>query len=385
MKTTAYRLYGLIGWLMKPFRIRKNKVFLFMVHDCHFQGNIRYVYDCLKSEYPEKDCVVRNKRELLHPEGGFGKRIVGLFRFVFGVNFHLMTSETVFLNDNFLPLAYIPVRQKTKLVQLWHGAGAFKRFGLDTEPSETVRKLVEKGNRNISYLPVTADFAVPIYAGALGIAEENIHPIGLPLMDFYFDEDRKNRAKEAVYQAYPELRGTRIILYAPTLRTGSEQNEAVWKSFDGEALLRAVGDDARLLVRFHPTLPKRTLPSNPHILNVTEYPDSKELMVAADWLITDYSSLAVEYSLLRKPLLLYAPDLHESSSSELMQYDRGYYMSFEDIDGGIAETMDECCKMIGDSETGILRAGCFLERNFTCPMKFGYTKRMLREILEESK
>lgn len=62
----------------------------------------------------------------------------GAFRFFIVLPYHMATAAYIFLNDNFLPLGYCFPSHKTKIVQLWHGAGAFKKFGLSTEDSEKV-------------------------------------------------------------------------------------------------------------------------------------------------------------------------------------------------------------------------------------------------------
>ena len=46
-----------------------------------------------------------------------------------GTLYHLATAEVVFLNNNFNLLAYLPFSKKTKLVQLWHGDGGWKKWG----------------------------------------------------------------------------------------------------------------------------------------------------------------------------------------------------------------------------------------------------------------
>lgn len=56
------------------------------------------------------------------------KLIKGAFRFFFVSSYRLATAQYVFLNDNFMPLAYIKLSPQTKVVQLWHAEGVFKRF-----------------------------------------------------------------------------------------------------------------------------------------------------------------------------------------------------------------------------------------------------------------
>lgn len=364
-----------------------------MVHDCRFRGNLRYVYEECKRSYPTLERVVLSKKAMLTPRrDGFAGGAERLFRniiFVLRVNYHLATSTYIFLNDNFLPLAYLHFPEKVKLVQLWHGAGAFKRFGLITETDEIVCQLVEKGNARVDYLPVTATFLKGIYRDAMGVAEEHIFADGIPLMDFYRSESRKKKAKERVYRAFPQLRGKKCVLYAPTLRRTQEENDAIATRFDATRFVEILGEDAILLVRFHPNVqPRNTAWKHDRILLVTDYPDVKELLVVSDMLITDYSSVAVEYSLLNKPILFYMydmPNRNGVAKTEDFAYDRGVYLEADNFPGGYARTMDELISACRDAEGGMANARYFYTHNFDCIEASGYSKRMLSKLIPEER
>ena len=59
----------------------------------------------------------------------------------------------------------------------------------------------------------------------------------------------------------------------------------------------------------HPLLKEINLPQHPHILDVCKE-DTHELFALSDSLISDYSSIVFDYSLLNKPLYFYTPDLN---------------------------------------------------------------------------
>lgn len=388
MKRLPYRVFGWIGACMKVFP-RKEKALFFMVHDCRFRGNLRYVYEECKRSYPTLERVVLSKKAMLTPRrDGFVGVAERLFRniwFALRVNYHLATSTYVFLNDNFLPLAYLHFPRKVKLVQLWHGAGAFKRFGLITETDKMVCQLVKQGNARVDYLPVTASFLRGIYRDAMGVAEEHIYADGIPLMDFYRSEALQKKAKERVYGAFPQLRGKRCVLYAPTLRRTQEENDAIPMQFDAIRLIEAMGEDTMLLVRFHPTVQPRNIEwKHERILLATDYPDVKELLVVSDMLITDYSSVAVEYSLLNRPILFYmydAPDRNGVAKTEGFAYDRGVYLETDKFPGGYARTMDELISACRDMEGGMANARHFYTHNFDCTEAPGYSGRMLSKLI----
>lgn len=382
MNQWLYRGYGLLFRLFRLFGMKPDKAFFFMGHDCKFQGNIRYVHDAMKKEYPGIRRVVISKKQLFAPRGnsafaqGLQKLIGSLGLFVV-VNYHMATSHYIFLNDNFLPLAYMPFSPDAVLVQLWHGAGAFKRFGLDTEPDPDVRRMVKKGNRRVNYVPVTAKHIVPIYESALGIPRKNIHPDGIPLMDYYFDGQRQQRAAERFYRSYPACRGKKLILYTPTFRTEPEENDAIWEQLRAEELLRRLGEEYVLLVRFHPQRPPKGIERLPqNCVNVTDYGDVKGLYTVSELMITDYSCTAVEYSLLGKPLLFFAYDLE--------RYDRGCYLDYEALPGGVLRTAQELPDAILHPEAGLQNAAYFAKQHFDCLMEYGYSRRLLQKLMKRA-
>ena len=78
-------------------------------------------------------------------------------------------------------------------------------------------------------------------------------------------------------------------------------------------------------------------------LDVTRYPDVTDLLIAADALLTDYSSLMFDFAVTGKPILFLAPDLDHYRGS------RGFYLDFEaDAPGPILSTSDEVVARLAD-------------------------------------
>ena len=343
MKKIGYWLFGILFHMFRLFPVKKKKVLLFMVHDCKFQGNIRYIYEEMKKRELGYRFIKVSKKELFAAEGNRYRKLLkiisGSLYFFLVLNYHLATAEYILLNDNFLPLAYMHPSKKTKIIQLWHGAGAFKRFGLSTEKDAVVRNCVEKGNQNITHLFVSSDNVIPYYKEALAIEEENIYATGVPMTDFYFDEQKKKQALDEFYRKYPQLKEKKILLYTPTFRKTPEENMQILKKFDAQKIIEALGEEWAILIRLHPQIhsimPK--LPKNCY--DVTEYPDIKGLFLASDVLVNDYSSTVVEYVLLEKPIILFAYDLE--------QYDRGFYGSYkEEAPGVIVDTPEKLIEAV---------------------------------------
>lgn len=69
MKKTGYWLFGILFHIFRLFPIKKKKVVLFMVHDCKFQGNIRYIYEEMKKRNLGCHFIKVSKKELFQTDG----------------------------------------------------------------------------------------------------------------------------------------------------------------------------------------------------------------------------------------------------------------------------------------------------------------------------
>lgn len=113
----------------------------------------------------------------------------------------------------------------------------------------------------------------------------------------------------------------RVILYAPTWRERLRHPEGLAGHSNGQGLLGEVypahRTDAVVLMRTHHM--NRARPG-PGLVDVSRYPNIEELMMAADVLVSDYSSISLDFALTGKPAVVYVPDLEHYRDVE-----RGLY------------------------------------------------------------
>ena len=113
----------------------------------------------------------------------------------------------------------------------------------------------------------------------------------------------------------------RVILYAPTWRERLRHPEGLAGRSNGQGLLGEVypahRTDAVVLMRTHHM--NRARPG-PGLVDVSRYPNIEELMMAADVLVSDYSSIFLDFALTGKPAVVYVPDLEHYRDVE-----RGLY------------------------------------------------------------
>lgn len=300
-------------------------------------GNFKTLPDnlaCIKKELDKKGyhCV-----EIFPPEGGsFLKR--KLHEFKRNINFQkeYATAKLVFIEDVFLPLYSNKPREGTEVIQLWHACGAFKKWGYSTAKlawgADT--KSLEMFPLHNAYTDVTVSSpkCIPYYAEAFNCSESIIKPIGVPRTDVYFDPNFVNGAREEVLKLHPEIGDRKIILYAPTFRGNSVINSYMDLKIDLDRMQEEFKNEYVLLYKLHPQTAKSFKLSDEEkekykdfLFDVSHEIRVDTALCAADMLITDYSSVIFEYSLLLRPMIFFAYDLEEYDEA------RSFYNKYEDF------------------------------------------------------
>lgn len=356
MKLLGYRLFACMYNCSRRLGKKKNQIVLFNGHNRGLNGNLQLVAEEMKRRSQTCKIIAYSKQDLLQADGGFFSKLAGTVQFFFSVPVQMAASKQIYLNDNFIPLAFMNTKGQ-QIIQLWHGAGAFKRFGLSTEKDQEVSALVAKSNEKVTHLFVTSSRVVPYYSEAFAIPPERIYVTGVPVIDAYFDEDDKERRRQKIWTRYPQWKGKKILLYAPTFRSSKEENETLLKKFDVKRIQRTLGEDWIILIKMHPKFPTENIPSNEYCIDMTNYNDIIDLYMVADLLITDYSSTVVEFVLLDKPIILFAYDLEK--------YDRGFYRDYrETVPGEIAYTTEELLELLQKNGNNFLKRQTFVKLQY---------------------
>ncbi|MEU3714210.1 bifunctional glycosyltransferase/CDP-glycerol:glycerophosphate glycerophosphotransferase [Streptomyces catenulae] len=219
-------------------------------------------------------------------------------------------------------------RQGQLVVQTWHGT-PLRRIG--AEPHGVHGPTSPEAARQWSVLLSPNAHSTPVLREALGFPGEPLES-GLPRTDAFFAPDRAERAA-AVRARLGVDDGRTVVLYAPAVRghlAYDRHHHRLHLPLDLDAARRALGDDHALLVRGHPLVADR-LPARhaPFAVDVTAYPDTTELLLAADVLVTDYSSLAADFANTGRPMLFLTPDLPYYRDTL-----RGFTVDFEAVAPG---------------------------------------------------
>jgi CDP-ribitol ribitolphosphotransferase len=340
-KMAGYRLYGLLYRIFSLLPVDGNRAYFVMTHDSSGEGNCGVMKAKLEARGYRCDALTRAEA------AGAG--------FIFRSAYRLARSRFIFLDNTFLPLSCLKLRKGSTLTQLWHGTGTIKKFGQDVTTGR-LKDLEARCGRNISHLIVSSPATKSIYAGCFGVPEDRIRVLGLPRSDAFFAPGFAEAARARFEEKYPAAKGRRLVLYAPTFRD-DEDNE--------DEQIRMIGDFARdfsarmpkdtiLGLRLHPYVSSRLAcdpgsAANTRILDLTHFSGLNTLLGAADVLITDYSSIIFEYSLLRRPMYFYAYDLGRFEGS-----DRGFYRDYRGYVPGPVYTRRE---ELLDALSATLRSG----------------------------
>ena len=238
---------------------------------------------------------------------------------------------------------YYRKRPGTSYLQTWHGT-PLKRIALDIRgPAfagderffDRVRSDVEKWDALIS----PNAFSTAIFRRAFGY-RGRVLETGYPRNDLLSSPDASER-RRAARRSLGLADSTRVVLYAPTWR------DARWfdLELDVAALGRRFGESHAFLLRPHPHAPVTSQEDlGPCGIDVSTHPDIGELYLAADVLVTDYSSVMFDFAVTRKPILFFTYDL-----VHYRDVVRGFYFDFEaEAPGPLLSTTDEVADALGD-------------------------------------
>lgn len=370
IKKLGYLVFAFCFSVFRLVPLNRNKVFFVATHDDSDEGNIGITAAAVRETMPEKKCIFLTRRDGIRRP----------FSFFIGKAFHMATAAVVFLDNEFMPLAYTPVSSRAKVVQLWHGTGTIKKFGLDSDTGEVAR-LAQKANNRLTHLIVNSEQTKKQYAGAFGVAEERIYILGLPRTDLILDEEKMQQLRSRFYEQYPKLRDKSCTLYAPTFRD-SEVDKPVF-GLDFDSFVSGMGEDEVLLVRLHPHVAARC-PADVwekhkgRVVNVSGYPGVATLLAVSGRLITDYSSIIFEYCLLDRAMIFYAYD-YESFHQE----GRGFYEDYPAfVPGPVAYSQQELETLCWEYKADRKQMQHFREHTFQYLDK-NATKRLLELIFGE--
>jgi CDP-glycerol glycerophosphotransferase (TagB/SpsB family) len=262
----------------------------------------------------------------------------------------------VVVDNAWLPIHVAPHRAGTTVVQVWHAAGALKRFGVDTlaplaEPERTFL------HRYYDYVVCSGESSRSPWSAALRTPVDRVLPLGTPRTDAFFDPVAMAAARGRALAAHPELSGRRVILHAPTFR-GRGAAKRGDDQFDAVSLRAMLDPDSVLVLKSHPNLDLRWVRTEGYDVVAAPSDDLNDLLAVADVLVTDYSSSVFESALLRRPIVLLVADL------DRYERDPGLYLDMRrDMVGVLVWDTEGVAAAIEDARVDAVAYDAFLARH----------------------
>lgn len=244
----------------------------------------------------------------------------------------LLTCDVLVAND--IVSRHVVKGPRVRYVQTWHGT-PLKLIGHDERAhayagaSAHLRRM-ERDVAKWDHLVSPSPTCTRLFRSAFGY-DGDVWETGYPRNDALLDSSApavRERVRREV-GAGPE---TLVVLWAPTWRddqkddTGSFTVSTASTVLDAADLLRAAPRDSLLLSRMHKNVTRGPhLQGLPGVVDVSGHHDISELFLAADVLVSDYSSAIFDFAVTGKPIICFVPDLDAYRDDV-----RGMYFDYEE-------------------------------------------------------
>lgn len=364
-------LFRLLFAFFKLFPEKNKTVFV-----ASFSGNTRYVAEEFRHEHVPCDLVFLCRKSCISDFREYGGNVVP-FETADPLSMlrsacHLATAKAVFVDNYFGFLSVVRFRKDVRCIQLWHAAGALKTFGLEDRSaalrSKRARRRFRRVYSRFDKVIVGSEKMADIFMRSFGIGEDRILRTGIPQTDFFFTyRDRLRFSDNKAFSALvrrstasldvlngrilPEKKATeqerkrrpkKKVLYAPTFRERERDHFQLRLNLD--LMKRSLGDRYILLIRLHPAVRgSLQIPDglSGFVFDCSNNGDVNEWLLASDILITDYSSLPVDFALLGRPMIFYPYDLKDYGE------ERGFQKNYLDwVPGPVAYSTSDIVSFI---------------------------------------
>lgn len=295
-------------------------------------------------ELIEKEIIKRNNKVRVKVLcKTLGENLIERIKYCFYIlkcMYHIATSKVCILDGYSIPISILKHKKSLEIIQIWHASGAIKKFGLQSLNKKDGRgkKIAKLMNMHKNYSHVMAPSIATgeFYEEAFGIEKNKIFVNGLPRLDYLLNKELTNNKKEEFYEEYPKCKGKKIILYVPTFRKDTDNTENIQKLINSINFLKY-----NLIIKLHPLDKSKDIKE----YTVNKKYSTYDLLKIADYIITDYSAVAFETSILNKPLYFYVYDIEEYKKMRGLNVDL-----FKEINSATSTNAKEIIKAIENNE-----------------------------------
>lgn len=232
--------------------------------------------------------------------------------------YHLATSRAAVTDSYCIVLSLLKHRKGLEVVQIWHALGNMKKFGyamLDKpEGSSSTLANAMRMHKNYDHICISSMSFSKDFLEGFGAQADQLAELPLPKTDLLTDREYAQKHKEELLRKYPVLRNKQNILYCPTFRRSDSHTENA-----AQALSNYINSDKyNLILSAHPVSASEAEQAK----DILRFPETTfDLLFAADFVISDYSTVFYEAALLGLPIFSYAFDWQEYSCKREINFD----------------------------------------------------------------
>lgn len=290
------------------------------------------------------------------------RSIPAMIRFAY----YLATSDIILVDDYYPDIYFVDYPKHIKILQVWHACGAFKSVGFERLGKSGAPAFNTKIHKCYTHVPVSSYHSALHNAEGFAIDIKKFYPVGIPRTDIFFDEEYKKKTRAEMLEVFSECKEAKTVyMYAPTFR-GDNANNAYFPfdRLDFESWGKFLEEtDSVLIVKLHPFVKRKVeIPEQykHRILDASSYREVNDILFIVDVLITDYSSIIYEMSLLKKPMLFFAFDQKHYEAT------RDFYEPYEDlVPGKIVHNFDDLMTALRNKDYEFEKMDGFIKKNFT--------------------
>lgn len=322
--------------------VRKNRMMFYSYSGEQYSCSPRYLAEYINENCPGKFEIIWAFRDMSKAgelPANFKAVQYNSLKFMY-----YYTSSNIIVN-NIYPHIFLKTKKNQIMIDTWHGGGAYKCAVTDQnlKKNQKYRNELNYNKNNISLFLSSSEAFTKYFIKKDMQYDGKILNSGLIRNDLFFcDDNTRRKITEKVKKVLGMEENEKIFLYAPTWRAAGSDNRGFM--FDIEKLRNTLserfGGKWRVVFRMH-RLTSTELVSG--VADACDYPDMQELLLAADFMITDYSSCIWDYILMKKPIILYTYDLEEYCRKQ------GLYEDIHLWKIPVCETFDEVLKTIRET------------------------------------
>ncbi len=337
MKFREY-LYGIVATILNAFVPGKPKLWVFVADQGNtYREGSKYLLEYMLKNHPDFDCIFITKNPEVESELNMKGVPVANNYSIRGL-FKIASADCVFVTQTLTDIKYSFKRKDKALFFLVHGQPFKKALKmLSEQDKERLFSLHERSNYtlfkekilkklywsydDISFVSATSEFTARLQRNEFP-SNVGVRILGMPRNDALFDDERMKTEKwDSSFQ------NKYVVTYMPTHRKygrGEVSQTPFLHRDDIQQWMRE--HNVLLLVKQHPNMVYKLLEleETDVIKNISKAGyDPQVVIYHSDVLITDYSSVWMDYLLLRRPLVFYFYDNFEEE-------DAGCYYNLRD-------------------------------------------------------